>query len=136
MSAYYEWHYHAERIMELCEEILSDTKGMDQESFASDRSVYGSTLECIRLIGRGVEEFPSGVFRFYPQVDWRGIMAVCYTLEWSGGFLRVNSDFFWQVVKETIPLLLFTLPKVLGRASDDGLYKPGWGFRGNYSWGA
>ena len=120
LRGYYEWHYHAEEIIRLCEEVLSATKGMDEASFVSNQNVYDVTLENIRLIGRGVYQLPSGMFQFYPQVDWRGLMATRYALEQSNGFWDVKSDFFWQIIKETLPLLCSTLPAVLEKAADKG----------------
>ena len=113
------WHHHAQEIVGLCEDVLSATKGMNKESFVSRQEVYDVTLENIRLIGCAVYKLPTGVFRIYPQVDWRGLMSVRYAMEQSNGFWDVKSRFFWRLIQQTLPLLLSTLQDVLDKTSKE-----------------
>ena len=108
-------HEYVNEMVKCCEEILSDTKGLDQKRFFADRWIFFSTLLNLIRIGWAAHSLPRSMFDLYPRINRRRIVAVGYILEKHRSSWNIEDKLIWLMVQETIPKLLPVL-KTLQRS--------------------
>ena len=105
-----EWRCYVRDMKEFSERVLSYTRGLDIDSFVTDRRTYDATLRNIELIGEAATHVPD-VRESHPDVPWREIIGVRNRL--AHGYLRIADSVIWSIVHDAVPDLLPTLGRIL-----------------------
>ena len=105
-------HDYVNDMIEYCEEILNDTKGLDQELFFADRWIFSSTLLNLIRIGWAAHSLPRSMFDLYPSVNRKRVVAVGYILEKHRSSWDIKDKLIWLMIQDTIPKLLLVLKKL------------------------
>ena len=107
-----EWRCYVRDMMEFGERVLSYTRGLDRDSFVTDRRTYDATIRNIELIGEAATHVPPDVRESHPDVPWREIIGARNRL--AHGYLRIADSVIWSIVHDAIPDLLPKLRRILG----------------------
>ena len=105
------WRLYIQDMIEFGEWVLSYTDGMDQAAFIADRRSYDATLRNIELIGEAATHVPGQVRKAQSDIEWRSIVGARNRL--AHGYLGIDDDVVWDIVKTDIPQLLPKLRRLL-----------------------
>lgn len=106
-----EWRLYVGDMIGFCEKVISRTTGMGKAEFIKDEVIYESTLWNVRLIGEAATHLPEDVRAANSQIDWRRIIGMRHQL--THGYLGLDDDVVWDVVKRDVPELLRELRLML-----------------------
>lgn len=112
------WHFYVDDMIGFAENVLTYTEGYDQAGFERSRLHYDATVRNLELIGEAATHLPSHVREFAPQIPWRLMIATRNRL--IHGYLGIDNDTLWSIVRDNIPSLLTEL-RALKMAAGAGL---------------
>ncbi|WP_296806110.1 DUF86 domain-containing protein [Thiocapsa sp.] len=95
------------------EKVLAYTAGLDQDHFVREELIYDATLRNLELIGEAATHIPEAVRAANPDVPWRLIVATRNRL--IHGYLGIDDDTLWSIVRDDVPALLKRLREVRDR---------------------
>lgn len=98
----------AKRAMEYC-------AGLSKQDFEASQLVQDAVLRNVELIGEAAARIPAHVREAHPTIAWRQIVAMRNQL--IHGYLGIDLDIVWDVVKVELPALLRQCEQ-LGREPD------------------
>ncbi|WP_082668357.1 DUF86 domain-containing protein [Tepidimonas taiwanensis] len=110
------WRFFLDDMIGFAERILAYTEGLDQRAFVSSTLHYDACLRNLELIGEAATHIPASVRSAYPEIPWRMIVATRNRL--IHGYLGIDDDMVWSIVRDEVPRLLERLHAV--RAALDG----------------
>lgn len=110
-SAPREWRFYVEDMVVFCDKVLDYTRDLDRASFASDAMRYDAVLRNLELIGEAATHVPAGVRTLAAATPWRMIVALRNRL--IHGYLGIDDDTLWSIVREELPRLREGLTKLL-----------------------
>ena len=105
------WLLYIEDMIEFGERVLSYNEGLDQDQFLADQRTYDATLRNIELIGEAATHVPGQVRKDYPGIAWRRIVGIRNRV--AHGYLGIDDDVVWDVIRVDVPDLLPRLRTVL-----------------------
>lgn len=111
------WHFYVDDMIGFAENVLTYTKGYDQNDFEKSRLNYDATLRNLELIGEAATHINQHVREFAPRVPWRLIIATRNRL--IHGYLGIDNDTLWSIVCDNIPSLLTDLQALKNAADAD-----------------
>lgn len=106
-----EWCLYIADMIRFCEKVISRTEGFDKDEFLDDEVTYESTLWNMRLIGEAATHVPEEVRVAHSQIDWRRVIGMRHQL--THGYLGIDDDVVWDVVKRDVPELLERLRSII-----------------------
>ena len=107
-----EWRFYVSDMIGFAEKVMAYTEGLDQERFVASDLNYDATVHNLILLGEAATHIPEHVRTFASAIDWRQIVGTRNRL--IHGYVGINNDIVWDIVKDEIPLLieqLYTLKK-------------------------
>ena len=105
-----EWCFYVEDMINFAENVQAYTFGLDQTTFVSSKLNYDATLRNIELIGEAATHIPNEIREANGAIPWRMIIATRNRL--IHGYLGIDNDTLWSVIKDDIPGLLVELKKI------------------------
>jgi uncharacterized protein with HEPN domain len=105
-----EWRFYVHDMIRFAERVVAYTEGLDQADFVNSRMHYDATLRNLELIGEAATPIPEDVRRANPAIPWRLIIATRNRL--IHGYLGIDNDTLWSIVRRDIPALLPQLRKL------------------------
>lgn len=102
-----EWHFYINDMIGFTEKVLSYTDGMDQQGFIESGLTYDATVRNLELIGEAANHVPLDIRQTHPQIPWRMMIATRNRL--IHGYLGIDNDTLWSIIKDDIPELLLHL---------------------------
>lgn len=88
-------------IREACGNILTYTKGMSYQQFASDRRTQDAVIRNFEVIGEAVKNLPDDLKARYPSVSWKQVAGLRDIL--AHGYFRIDYEVVWGIITERIP---------------------------------
>lgn len=116
MSETRAWHFYAEDMLRFANAVLRYTQGMDQNDFVANRLVYDASLRNLELVGEAATHIPSHIREAHQSIPWRMIVATRNRL--IHGYLGIDDDTLWSIIRDDLPSLVENLNSVLGRDAD------------------
>jgi len=107
-----EWRLYVEDMVSFCDKVIVYTQGLDRVSFAVDEMRYDATLRNLELIGEAARHVPNDVRSLAPDVPWRLVIALRNRL--IHGYLGIDDDTLWSIVRDDLAPLREGLTKLLG----------------------
>ena len=98
------WHFYLDDMIGFCGRVQAFTENCDQHLFVNDTMRFDATLRNIELIGEAATHIPQDIRASSPQIPWRMIIAVRNQL--IHGYLGIDNDTVWSIIKTDIPVLL------------------------------
>ncbi len=109
-----EWHFYLDDMMDFAEKVLAYTEGFDQQVFVASGLNYDATVRNLELLGEAATHIPSEQRGACPAIPWRQIIATRNRL--VHGYLGIDNDTLWSIIKDDIPGLLIELRKLKAQA--------------------
>lgn len=111
-----EWRFYLDDMIEFAQKVLTYTQGLDQAGFVSDSLIYDATLRNLELIGEAATRIPDDVRAAHSEIPWRMIVATRNRL--IHGYLGIDNDILWSIIRDDIPELLPLLHQLKENQSD------------------
>lgn len=108
------WTFYLDDMIGFAEKVLAYTQGLDQEGFTREDLVYDATLRNLELIGEAATHIPEPVRSANPDVPWRLIVATRNRL--IHGYLGIDNDTLWSIIRDDVPALLEQLRELRDRS--------------------
>lgn len=102
-----EWRFYLDDMIGFAEKVLVYTEGLDQAGFEASNLTYDATLRNLELIGEAATRIPDAVRTRHPDIPWRLVIATRNRL--IHGYLGIDNDTIWSIVRDEIPQLLVQL---------------------------
>lgn len=99
-----EWRFYVNDMTSFAENVLVYTRGLSQADFVLNRLVFDATLRNLELIGEAATHIPEDVRKNHQEIPWRMIIATRNKL--IHGYLGIDDDILWSIVRDDIPALL------------------------------
>lgn len=109
-----EWRFYLNDMIDFVGKVLTYTEGLDQASFVASGLTYDATLRNLELIGEAATHIPGAVRDAHPEIPWRMIIATRNRL--IHGYLGIDNDTLWSIIRDDIPELLPMLQKLKNEA--------------------
>jgi uncharacterized protein with HEPN domain len=105
-----EWRFYLDDMIGFCAKVEIFTHGLDQIRFVGDGLRFDATVRNIELIGEAATHVPEAVRLASPSIPWRMIIATRNRP--IHGYLGIDNDTLWSIVKTDIPALWSELQKL------------------------
>lgn len=105
-----EWRFYLDDMIGFAEKVIAYTDGLDQVSFVASGLNYDATVRNLELIGEAATNIPDEIRQQYPQIPWRLVVATRNKL--IHGYLGIDNDTLWSIIKSDVPALLEQLRKM------------------------
>lgn len=106
-----EWRFYVEDMVACCDKVLAYTQGIDRAAFTSDAMRYDATLRNLELIGEAATHVPVEIRAMAADVPWRMVIALRNRL--IHGYLGIDDDTVWSIVRDDVPSLRVALITLL-----------------------
>lgn len=109
-----EWRFYLDDMIDFAGKVLAYTDGLDQAGFVASRLTFDATLRNLELIGEAASHIPDDVRAAHPEIPWRMIIATGNRL--AHGYLGIDADTLWSIIRDDVPELLPLLQAVKNEA--------------------
>lgn len=104
------WHMYVEDMKTFIQRAMSYTAGMEYRNFLESGITYDATIRNIELIGEAATKIPAEIRARFPDVPWRMVIATRNRL--IHGYLGIDDDVLWNIIRNELPSLLDALSKI------------------------
>lgn len=101
-------------MIRFAERVLSYTDGLDQQLFVASAMTYDATLRTLELIGEAATHISETIRDSSHEIPWRMVTATRNRL--IHGYLGIDNDTIWSIVRDDLPPLLDALRRLRDRA--------------------
>lgn len=99
-----EWRFYIDDMIGFADKVLAYTAGLDQAGFVASPLNFDATLRNLELVGEAATHIPEFVRVQHPEIPWRMIVATRNRL--IHGYLGIDNDTVWSIIRDQIPVLL------------------------------
>jgi uncharacterized protein with HEPN domain len=108
-----EWQFYIDDMLAFANKVLRYCNDLDQQQFEADELRYDAVLRNLELIGEAAIHIPDDVRQGLAAIPWRQIIATRNRL--IHGYLGIDNDTIWSIIKDDIPRLVTTLRTLQNR---------------------
>ncbi len=101
------WRFYLEDMIVFAHKVLIYSEGIEQQDFVENELFYDAILRNLELIGEAATHIPDEVRSAYAHIPWRMVIATRNRL--IHGYLGLDDDVLWSIVREDVPELLVML---------------------------
>jgi uncharacterized protein with HEPN domain len=105
-----EWRFYLDDMISFVEKVLAYSNGLDQDGFVASGLTYDATLRNLELLGEAATHIPAQIRDANTAIPWRQLIATRNRL--IHGYLGVDNDTVWSIIRDDIPVLLPQLQKL------------------------
>ena len=105
-----EWRFYIEDMIGCIEKVIAYSDGFDQSEFVTSGLNYDATLRNLELIGEAATHIPDKIRKAKQEIPWRQLIAT--RNRFIHGYLGIDNDTLWSIIKDDIPILLPALQKL------------------------
>lgn len=105
-----EWRFYLDDMIRFVEKVLAYSNGLDQDGFVASGLTYDATLRNLELLGEAATHIPAQIRDANTAIPWRQLIATRNRL--IHGYLGVDNDTVWSIIRDDIPVLLPQLQKL------------------------
>ena len=109
-----EWRFYLDDMLAFAGKVLTYTDGLDQAGFVANSLAYDASLRNLELIGEAATHIPDAIRTAHPEIPWRMIIATRNRL--IHGYLGIDDDTLWSIIRDDVPELLPMLQALRERA--------------------
>jgi len=99
-----DWRMYVDDMISFAEKVLAYTEGLERSELEASGLTFDATVRNLELIGEAATHIPTFVREFAPHIPWREIISMRNRL--IHGYLGIDNDTLWSVIREDIPPLL------------------------------
>ena len=104
-----EWKFYIKDMIGFAENVIAYSDGFNLAEFVSSGLNYDATIRNLELIGEAATHIPVEIKENNKDIPWRLIIATRNRL--IHGYLGIDNDTLWSIIKDDIPPLLIALRK-------------------------
>ena len=108
------WDHYVRDMLGACDKILSYNEGLDQPAFIADGRTYDATLRNLEVLGEAATHVPADVRDSRAEIPWRALTGTRNQV--IHGYLGIDDDIIWSIVRDDIPMLVPQLRELLEEA--------------------
>lgn len=108
-----EWRFYVDDMVSFVEKVIAYTEGLDQSEFVKSGQKYDASLRNLELIGEAATHIPETIRHSNQEIPWRQLIATRNCL--IHGYLGIDNDTLWSIIKDDIPILLPALQNLKSR---------------------
>ena len=112
------WDAYVRDMIECCTKAEQYTSGLDRATFFATDLAYEAVLWNLTVLGEAANNVPPSVRDAHPEIPWRAISGLRNRI--VHGYVGIDDNTVWQVIREGIPDLLPQLRALLGEATAEG----------------
>lgn len=112
-----EWRFYIDDMIEFAGKVQIYTAGLDQAGFMASPLNFDATLRNLELVGEAATHIPEFVRVQHPEIPWRMVVATRNRL--IHGYLGIDNDTVWSIIRDEIPVLL-AKPRAMRLMAHDG----------------
>jgi len=101
------WYFYVDDMIACAEKVLTYCADLDQQGFIDNPLVYDATLRNLEIIGEAATRIPENVRLAHAPIPWRMLVATRNRL--IHGYLGIDNDTLWSIVRNEVPKLLTQL---------------------------
>ena len=105
-----EWRFYINDMIGFAENVMTYCDGLDLETFEKSGLNYDATLRNLELIGEAATHIPIQIRELDADIPWRQLIATRNRL--IHGYLGIDNDILWSIIKDDIPSLNIALKKI------------------------
>ncbi|MBA3965626.1 MAG: DUF86 domain-containing protein [Nitrospirales bacterium] len=105
-----EWRFPLDDMIGFAEKVIAYTDGFDQNRFVVSGLNYDATIRNLELLGEAATHIPAEIREANSAIPWRQVIATRNRL--IHGYLGIDNDTVWSIVRDDIPVLLPELQKL------------------------
>jgi uncharacterized protein with HEPN domain len=105
-----EWRFYLDDMIGFAEKVIAYTAGLDQDELVDSGLNYDATLRNLELLGEAATHIPLKIREVHSAIPWRQLVATRNRL--IHGYLGIDNDTVWSIIKDDIPALLPALRKL------------------------
>jgi uncharacterized protein with HEPN domain len=105
-----EWRFYINDMIGFAENVMTYCDGLDLETFEKSGLNYDATLRNLELIGEAATHIPIQIRELDTDIPWRQLIATRNRL--IHGYLGIDNDILWSIIKDDIPSLIIELKKI------------------------
>ena len=105
-----EWRFYLDDMISFVGKVLAYSNGLDQDGFVASGLAYDATLRNLELLGEAATHIPAQIRDANTAIPWRQLIATRNRL--IHGYLGVDNDTVWSIIRDDIPVLLPQLQKL------------------------
>ncbi|THF60775.1 DUF86 domain-containing protein [Pseudothauera nasutitermitis] len=106
-----EWRFYIQDMIDFGEKVVAYTQGMTLETFVANDLHFDATIRRLELMGEAATRIPAEIRDSHPEISWRMIIAARNRL--IHGYLGIDNDTLWSMVRDDVPALLPKLRAIL-----------------------
>jgi uncharacterized protein with HEPN domain len=107
------WQFYIDDMVTFSTKVLAYVDGLDQAAFVADERTFDATLRNLELLGEAASHVPDHARSAHPEIPWRMIIATRNRL--IHGYLGIDDDTVWSIVRDDVPALLSALRSIQAR---------------------
>lgn len=108
------WVFYLDDMASFAARVLAYTQGLEQAGFDANALIRDATLRNLELIGEAATHIPDAVRSQHPDIPWRMLVATRNRL--IHGYLGIDHDTVWSLVRDEVPVLLRKLRAIRAAA--------------------
>ena len=108
------WDHYVRDMLGACDKIASYNEGLDQAAFVADGRTYDATLRNLEILGEAATHVPDDVRESHASIPWRALVGTRNQI--IHGYLGIDDDIIWSIVRDDIPALAPSLRELLEEA--------------------
>ena len=105
-----EWRFYIKDMIGFAESVATYSDGFDLFEFEKSGLNYDATIRNLELIGEAATHIPLDIKENHTDIPWRLIIATRNRL--IHGYLGIDNDTLWSIIKDDVPPLLVALEKL------------------------
>lgn len=109
------WDVYVRDMIECCTKVEQYATGLDRSTFFATDRTYEAVLWNLTILGEAANNVPLSIRDTHSEIPWRAISGLRNRI--VHGYLGIDNDTVWQVIREGIPELLPQLRGLLVEAS-------------------
>ena len=99
-----EWLFYISDMIKFSQNVLTYSDGLEQSTFEQSGLNYDATVRNLELIGEAARHIPDEIRTEYSDIPWRQMVATRNQL--IHGYLGIDNDILWNIIKQDIPALI------------------------------
>ena len=109
------WDLYVRDMIECCTKVEQYTSGLDRDTFFATDATYDAVLWNLTILGEAANNVPDSVRDAHPEIPWRAVSGLRNRI--VHGYVGIDDNTVWQVIREGIPELLPQLRDLIGGAN-------------------
>jgi len=99
-----EWRFYISDMITFSQNVVTYSDGLEQAAFEQSGLNYDATVRNLELIGEAARHIPVEIRDSYADIPWRQMVATRNQL--IHGYLGIDNDILWNIIKQDIPALI------------------------------